>query len=42
MGAMRAARMKGLAKGVEWPGEKVQGFVGWKEKSVEEWVKEFM
>jgi len=42
MGAMRAGRMKGLAVGCDCTGEKVQGFTGWQEKTLEEYVREFM
>jgi len=42
MGAMRAGRMKGLAVGCDWTGEKVQGFTGWQEKTLEEYGREFI
>ncbi|KAH8664521.1 hypothetical protein BX600DRAFT_550544 [Xylariales sp. PMI_506] len=38
--AMRAASKKGLAVGVEWPGEIVSGFAGWQKRTLEDYVKE--
>lgn len=42
MGAMKAGRMKGLAVGCSWPGEKVQGFEGWQTRSLEDYVKDYL
>ncbi|KAH8655761.1 hypothetical protein BX600DRAFT_515455 [Xylariales sp. PMI_506] len=40
IGALGAAGRKGLAVGVQWPGEIISGFPGWKEKTLEDYVRE--
>lgn len=38
--AMGASSKKGLALGVDWPGEIISSFSGWKSRSLEDYVRE--
>lgn len=39
---MGAASRKGLAKGVQWPGETVSSFPGWGQMTLESYVKPYL